>query len=359
MTPSQAAVLIIDDEEQVSRGLKKLLTNNGYRCETAANAGEARAALNDRPFDVVLCDVKMPGESGLELLQDVLGTYPETAVIMITGVDEPELAKVALEAGAYGYLVKPFTSNEILINMTSALIRRALESESRTHKEHLVTTVRERTEEIWNTVKYIEKADTRLRSSIEEMVARLSLAAEMRDDETAIHIERMSRYTELLARTAGHDTEWCSQIRLASRLHDAGKIAVPDRVLRKRGRFTPSDRAVMQLHAEAGYRLFSGSDAELLQLGASIAWTHHERWDGSGYPRGLAGEEIPIEGRIAAIADVFDALMSKRPYKPAFPLEKVVNLMREGSGTHFDPELTPIFLDSLDKVLAITQSLES
>jgi putative two-component system response regulator len=355
---SHAAILIVDDEDQITRSLKKLLTNNGYWCQTAANVGEARAALRERAFDVVLCDMKMPGESGLELLQDIFAAYPETAVIMITGVDEPELAKVALEAGAYGYLVKPFTGNEILINTTSALIRRALESESRAHREELVATVRERTEEIWNTVRYIEKTDERLRASIEEMVARLSLAAEMRDDETAVHIERMSRYSELLARAAGYESEWCAEIRLASRLHDAGKIAVPDRVLRKRGRFTPADRTVMQLHAEAGYRLFSGSEAELLKLGASIAWTHHERWDGSGYPRGLVGKEIPIEGRIAAIADVFDALMSKRPYKPAFPLEQVVNLMRDGSGTHFDPELTPIFLDSLDKVLAITQSLE-
>lgn len=187
------------------------------------------------------------------------------------------------------------------------------------------------------------------------MVRRLSLAAELRDEETAKHIERMSRYSALLARRASLDEEKCAQILLTSRLHDVGKIGVPDRVLRKRGRFTPQDREIMERHAEVGYRLFEQAEAELLMLAGTIAWTHHERWDGSGYPRGLTREGIPLEGRIAAIADVFDALMSKRPYKQALPLGQVLGMMRENGGTHFDPHLTNLFLDPLDEVLGITQ----
>jgi putative two-component system response regulator len=276
---------------------------------------------------------------------------------MVTGEDDLALAEVALSAGAYGYVIKPFTSNEILIQVSSALRRRTLEIENRAHRGELVDAVRTRTEELWNSVRSLENKDVRLRAAIEETVLRLSLAAELRDKDTGAHIERVSRYAGLLAERAGLEPERCAEIGLASRLHDAGKISLPDRILRKQGKFTPEEFEIMKGHAESGYRLFAGSAAELLLLAGSIAWTHHERWDGSGYPRGLAGRDIPIEGRIAAIADVFDALMSKRPYKPAFPLGKVLELMREGLGTHFDPELGAMFIDSLDEVLEISSAL--
>lgn len=353
-TMSWLRTLVVDDEEPARRSLCKVLERHGHSCTMAMDAHETRTALKEQTFELVLLDINMPGESGLNLVGEILAQYHETAVVMVTAVDEPSLANVAIESGAYGYIVKPFTRNEVLISVANALRRRRLEIENRIHKRELVETIWERTQELWNTIRRIETADVKLRSSFEEMVQRLSLAAEMRDEETAKHIERMSRYSSLLARRAGLDDERCGQILLASRLHDVGKIGVPDRVLRKRGKFTPQEREVMKQHAEVGYRLFEGAEAELLLLAGTIAWTHHERWDGTGYPRGLAGEAIPLEGRVAAVADVFDALMSKRAYKPAMPLGQVLEIMRAGRGRHFEPRLVDLFLEPLDEVLAIS-----
>lgn len=349
-------VLIVDDEEQIRRLLVRLLERQGHWCAAAGSAEDAAAVLAKYEFDLVLCDVKMPGASGLELATGILERHPDTAVIMVTGVDDPVSAGIAIDAGAYGYVVKPFTHNEVLISVANALRRRRLEIENRVHREQLIETIRARTAELWNTVQRLENADTGLRSAFEEMVRRLSLAAELRDEETARHIERMSRYSALLAERAGLDSERCDQILLTSRLHDVGKIGVPDRILRKKGKFTPEELETMRRHAEVGHELLAGTDAELLQLAGVIAWTHHERWDGSGYPRGLSGEAIPIEGRIAAVGDVFDALLSKRPYKPAMPIGQAVDVMREERGKTFDPELLDVFIGSLDKALVITET---
>jgi putative two-component system response regulator len=231
-----------------------------------------------------------------------------------------------------------------------------LEQEDRANRRQLIEAVRDRTADLWNTVRRLERADDQVRSSIEEMLRRLSLAAELRDNETALHIERMSRYAELLATKLGLSEERSAEILLACRLHDVGKIGIPDRILRKKGPFTAAEFDVMKGHADIGYRLLAGSDAALLRLAGEIARTHHERWDGSGYPRGLTGEAIPLEGRIAAVADCFDALMSKRSYKPALPFEQVIRIMRDGRGTQFDPRLLDLFMGSLDEFLAVAQA---
>ncbi|MEX2556477.1 MAG: HD domain-containing phosphohydrolase [Actinomycetota bacterium] len=350
--------LVIDDEELVRRSLVRLLERNGHSCIQAEDATAARSAFSSRDFDLVLCDIIMPGESGLDFVQQLLSEHPETAIIMVTGVDDPAQAGVAIETGVYGYIVKPFRRNEVLINVDNALRRRRLEVENRLQRHQLVETVRDRTADLWNSVRQVERADNSLRSSIEEMVRRLSMAAEVRDFETAGHIERMSSYAGFLAGKMGLEPERCAQIHLASRLHDVGKISIPDRVLQKKGRFSEADHEVMKQHSEVGYRLLTGTNAGLLDLAADIALTHHERWDGRGYPKGLAGEAIPIEGRIAAVADCFDALSSKRSYKPAFPLGQVVEIMREGRGTQFDPRVLDLFLDSLNDVMAIAHDLQ-
>jgi putative two-component system response regulator len=347
--------LVVDDEEHVRRSIVRILARAGHDCVEAADANEARAAMTKQEFDLVLCDVNMPGEGGLDLVKSVLVERADTAVLMVTGVDDPAIADVALEAGVYGYLLKPFTKNELLINVANALRRSALESENRVDRRHLVEAVRDRTEDLWNTVRRLEQADSAVRGSIEEMLRRISLTAELRDLETAQHIERMSRYSHLLARKLGLGSEECEQILLASRLHDVGKIGVPDRILRKKGKFTPEEYDVMKEHAAAGFRLLGGTEAGLLQLAATIAHTHHERWDGDGYPQGLAGEAIPLEGRIAAVADCFDALMSKRSYKPALPFGEVIEIMGAGRGTQFDARLLDVFLDSLEEFLLISQ----
>lgn len=348
-------VLVVDDEEPVRRLLQRLLTRAGYECDIAGSTAEARAAMTVDPFDLVLTDMTMPGESGLDLVLYLSESFPDVATVMVTGADDVGLATTALELGAYGYIVKPFEANEILINVANALRRRTLEMENRQTRDHLEQMVRERTSELWNAIAKLERAESETRASREETVHRLSMAAEFRDDGTERHIQRMSRYCGLLAELAGEDSELVDMIRVAAIMHDVGKIAIPDRILLKPGPLTPEERAEMQEHTTIGYRLLEGSASPFLQLAASIALTHHEWMDGSGYPNGLKAPDIPLEGRIAAIADVFDALSSDRVYKSAFPIGKAVDTMLEGAGSQFDPELLDLFLGSLDRVLGIRE----
>ncbi|HET8563166.1 MAG TPA: HD domain-containing phosphohydrolase [Candidatus Binatia bacterium] len=346
-------VLIVDDEAPVLRLLSRVLEQYGYACTSAADSREARSHLQDKEFALMLCDVNMPNESGLDLAKHVLAQYPNTAVVMVTGVDDPHIAHAALEIGAYGYILKPFQSNEVLIDVANALRRRRLEIENRAYRENLEQTIRTRTAALQQAFEWLERTEKELRLSREETIQRLAIAAEFRDNSTARHIQRMSHYCGLLARRYGLDPEQCELIRTASPMHDIGKIGTPDHVLLKPGSFTPDEFKVICQHAEIGYRILSGSGAELLKTAAIIAWTHHERYDGTGYPRGLAGEAIPLEGRIAAIADAFDALTSKRVYKPAFSMDHAVDIMRKHRGNHFDPALLDVFFDSMDDVLMI------
>lgn len=346
---------MVDDDEPIRRLLQRLLSRHGYVCEGAADVAGARAVLEERAFEVVLTDMTMPGGSGLDLVSHVSSTYPDTATIMITGVDDTELAQSALDLGAYGYIVKPFEPNEIIINLSNALRRRSLEIAHRGHRERLELTVKDRTKDLWNAIADLERAEQELRLSREETVYRLSIAAEYRDDETAHHIQRMSRYCAILAKHADYDMEQVELIRVASVMHDVGKIGIPDKILRKPGRLTDEERAEMQKHAEIGFNILSGSSSPFMQTAATIALTHHEKMDGTGYPHGLKGKRIPKEGRIAAIADVFDALVSERVYKRAFPLGKAVDIMKEDSGTHFCPELLDLFFGAMDEVLQVKE----
>lgn len=348
-----AKVLIVDDEDLIRRMIGRLLRRQGHDCSLAANAAEAKQMLLKGDFELVLSDVNMPGESGLELVRHVFETYRNTATMMVTGVDDPEIANLALTRGAYGYIIKPFEANEVIINVANALRRRDLELENRRHRERLEAMVSERTRDLQAAVERLKAVSDELRGSQEETIQRLARAAEFRSNETAMHIRRMSLQCEILARALGLDEQRCEMIRIASPMHDIGKIATPDHILGKPGKLTPEEFATMRQHAEVGYRILSGSNSKMLQLAATIALTHHEKWDGSGYPHGLAGDEIPLEGRITAIADVFDALMNPRRYKPAFSLEKTRRIMEAGSGAHFDPDLLKLFWEQLDDVLQV------
>ena len=347
-------ILIVDDEETVARHLKRVLTKRDYTCLTASSAAEARRHLAERHFDLILCDMNMPGESGLELLEETARMYPETATVLVTGMDDTQLAERALAMGAYGYVIKPFEANEILIDVSNALRRRSLEIENRRHREKLESRVEERTAELWTAIRRLEVADKDLRQSREDTVRRLSLAAEFRDDETAQHVNRMSLYCELMFQRLGEDYDKCELIRTASAMHDVGKIGIPDKILLKPGPLTAEEIQVMRTHAWIGHRILDGADSDLLLIAAKIALTHHEKWDGSGYPRGLKGLEIPLEGRVAAIADVFDALTSNRVYRKGFGFGEAVEIMTAQRGTHFDPELLDLFFESLDDVIKIT-----
>lgn len=362
MTPTDAAdpspedirsILIVDDDAATRALLTRMLERAGYPCVAAENAQEAKDMLAEGPFAIVLTDMTMPGESGLELVVHVSKEHPSTASIMVTGVGDVALATTALELGAYGYIVKPFEQDELLINVANALRRRALEIENRSTLERLEQMVKERTQELWGAISQLEQAELDLKASREETVQRLSMAAEYRDDETARHIQRMSRYCGLLVELSEGDAERADMIRVAAIMHDVGKIGIPDRILLKPGPLTDEERLQMQEHTNIGHKILKGSTSPFLQVADAIALTHHEWYDGSGYPQGLKGDDIPVEGRIAAIADVFDALTSNRVYKAAYPIGKAVEIMKEHSGTQFDPALLATFLGSLNRVLDI------
>jgi putative two-component system response regulator len=329
-------VLVVDDDELVRDLLRRVLEDGGYQCDVAADAAQAATQLGEQRFDVLVCDVQLPGESGVDLVRRMVRKHPDTAPIMVSGLDDVGSAETALGVGAYGYLTKPFKNNDIIIAVSNALHRRGLERENRTYRSHLEQLVDERTDA--------------LRRLQEETIRRLSRAVEYRDEETGSHVERMSRYCELLAAKVGFGSE---TMRVAGSLHDVGKIAVPDSILRKPGKLTEDERAEMQHHCQVGFDILTGSGSKLLDMAARIALTHHEKYDGSGYPHGLAGHEIPLEGRIAAVADVFDALTSDRVYRPAFAFDRAVDIMREGRGSHFDPVLLDAFLAELDPIVEI------
>jgi putative two-component system response regulator len=360
MMERMPAILVVDDEDTIRRVITRVLTRGGYKDVVTANSSEeARILLGAKEFDLMLTDMQMPGGSGLDLLARVRIEQPFLAILMVTGSDDPGLAEEVLSLGAYGYMIKPFKNNELLINVSNALRRRDLEIENKAHRDGLEDLVRERTKELWATINHLEAAEKDLLASRTETIHRLALAAEYRDEETGHHIERMSHYCELLARAAGVDEDLCSTIREASSLHDVGKIGIPDNILLKPGSLTRQERAVIETHAEIGHRILIGSESPLLQLAATIALTHHEQIDGSGYPNGLSGEEIPVAGRIAAIADVFDALTTNRPYRRAFAIGVAAEMMKKEAGTHFDPELLEVFWGILPEVLAVKEERDS
>ena len=324
-------ILVVDDEEQIRTLLARILTAHGHDCASASGPAEARRLLSASSFALVLSDVNMPGESGLDFAQEVLADYPDTAVVMVTGADARHDAETALANGAYAYMLKPFKPNELAINVANALRRRTLEIENREHRSRLEQTVLERTAALRDTITQLESSESELRRLREETIRRLAWAAEFRSNETGQHILRVSLYCTLLSRLAGLDAEQTEMIRIASPMHDVGKIGIPDRILLKPGALTPEERTVMEAHTEMGHRILAGSGVELLDLAAELALTHHERMDGQGYPRGLEGEEIPLQGRIAAIADVFDALTSDRVYRPAHRPDEARETMLAGS----------------------------
>ena len=330
----------MDDDRHVRDLVRRLLERGGYVCAAAENGFEARRLLAAQRFELIVCDLQMPGESGLDVISHVRRVHPDTAAIMVTGVDDERLADHALTLGAYGYVVKPFSSTDLAIQVLNALRRRELEIAQRHERERLEHMVEERTAEL-------SRAVDELKRSGEETVRRLAAAVEARDHETAEHIERVGDFSALVAAYLGLDEGHCELIRRSSTLHDVGKIGVPDGILLKPGPLSPAEIVAMQRHAKIGYDILSGSDLDLLDLAATIAWTHHERVDGTGYPRRLAGSEIPLEGRIVAVVDVYDALTSDRPYRPALSHEDALVLMSEGSGTHFDAIVLDAFMKAL------------
>jgi putative two-component system response regulator len=346
-------LLVVDDDDALRLWAERVMQDRGYACEGAANATDARELLARGAYELVLLDVNMPGESGIDLLTRIRRNHPCTAVVMVTGEDDPQLAMTAIEQGAYGYLVKPVGSGELVINVANALHRRRRERSSRRIVERLHAEVHERNQRLEQALQELQLSKTQVWVSQAETIFRLARLVEFRDEETGHHLQRMSGYCEILARQIGLPEPRCEMLRLASQLHDVGKVAISDDILRKQGKLTEDEFEVIKTHAQTGYEMLAGSTSEVVRMGALIAKSHHERWDGAGYPLGLEGEQIPREGRIAAVADVFDALTSDRVYRPAFPLRSAIEEMQSERASHFDPAVIDAFMTALPEVEAV------
>lgn len=463
MGDGKPRLLATDDRPEILRLIERTLGGR-YECEFAGSVAAAREILKGPEFDLALCDIQMPGESGLTLAEEITVEHTHTAVVLVTGEDHPEVAEKAFDFGVHGYLVKPFWPGQLMITAMNALRRRDLEVAARAHAKTLEERLqslmdrapvpvymkdRERryvlankvAHDLWGvepggligrsiadlipaaadrqieeadqaiverggtyeaeetlpiggaersflTVKFPnvddlgeitgvwgisteitdrkraedlsnelaaarERAIEELHASRQETVDRLARAIERHDAGTGEHVSRMATVATFLGQLSGLDREQVLLLRAAAPMHDVGKVATPDQILRKPGPLNSAERGEMERHTTIGYEILAGSKSNLLRLAAKIALTHHERWDGRGYPHGLRGEEIPIEGRIVAVADVFDALLSDRSYRGAMPVDEVEAIIRGESGTHFDPEVAALLLDNLDQALSL------
>ena len=329
------SALLVDDDPSVCAVIARHLRREGFDVTCALDEDEARTQLSAHGFDLLVCDLRLGPESGLEVAREVRTGRPDTAIVMISGEGSPDVASTALAADVDEYLVKPFGGEQLAIAVASAFRRR---------DEQTVT--QERVAE----TKALVARDATEPGGADETLDRLARAGRFRDEETAEHVERMSRTCALVGRTLGMSPAECVELRTAAALHDLGKVGVPDAILRKRGRLNAAERELIERHPEIGHGILAGSSDPMMKLAATIALTHHEHVDGNGYPRGLKGDEIPLPGRIAAVADVFDALTHDRVYRPAFPVPEAMEVMRNGRGAQFDPRVFDAFEQLLPEI---------
>jgi len=341
--PDVLRILVVDDQAPVREILCRCLQAQGYACDTAADADKAWQRLRQDGYALVVSDIVMPGRSGLELLAMIRLEMPEVAVVMVTAADDRDTAVRALEQGAYGYVIKPFEPNEVIINVVNALERRRLVLASQDYEHDLEKKVREQTEQI--------------RVSHEEIALRLMAAQEHRHDETGAHIRRIALGAQAVALHMGYSPGRAEMLRLAAPMHDVGKIGIPDSILRKPGKLTPDEWETMKRHTIIGAKILGDSSLPLLEVGRKVALYHHEKWDGTGYPEGLAGEDIPEVARIVALLDVYDALTHDRVYRPAMPEEQALVIINSGRGTHFDPIIHDTFMELLPELRELGRKL--
>jgi len=358
--------LMVDDEPLNIDLVRIYLQDLGNpRVVSTSDSREALAMARQHKPDVILLDLLMPGLSGFDVLAEIRkdAELRRTPVIILTASTSSEARNRVLEMGVNEFLGKPVDPSELVLRLRNTLAAKALRDHLSNYSARLEDEVRQRTVE--------------LEAARQEAMHCLARAAEYRDDDTGEHVVRVGRYAAIIATSLGFSEKEVVMLEQAAQLHDVGKIGIPDSILMKRGKLDPSEYELMKDHCQFGKsiiqpmtdedwqklrrhtrlgRLIMGlPSSPIMRLAASIAESHHEKWDGSGYPNGLAGDEIPLEGRITAVADVFDALSTRRPYKPAMPVEKCIEAIVRGRGQHFDPEVVDAFLAALDKVLVVHQ----
>jgi putative two-component system response regulator len=338
-----ARILVVDDEPANVKLLEKMLEAEGYsHVVSTMDSRNVLELYQQQASDLVLLDLNMPYRDGFQIMQDLkqISGHNPAPILVLTAQTDRESRLRALDGGARDFVTKPFDRTELLARIRNMIEVHSLQKAIREQNSILEQKVHERTRELY---------DTRL-----EIVRRLGRAAEYRDNETGLHIIRMSQISALLGQAAGMDEQEAELLLNASPMHDIGKIGIPDKILLKPGKLDAQEWATMQTHTTIGAEILSSEqNSELLEMARLIALTHHEKWDGSGYPRGLKGEDIPLVGRIVALADVFDALTSERPYKHAWSIEEALGYVKEQSGKHFEPALVEHFLKLLPTVVDI------
>ena len=346
-------ILVVDDEEKNLRLMEALLLPLGYEVIMANNGEEALEKAQEMPPDVILLDIMMPKMDGFEVAKRLKGEE-ETGIIpivMVTALREVDDRVKALEVGADDFLTKPVDKTELRARVQSLLKVKAYNDHMRNYQKELEAEVAKRTEQL-------RLAFEKIKTASLDTIYRLSRAAEYKDEDTGAHILRMSNYSAAVARRMGQNDRTVESILYAAPMHDVGKIGTPDRILLKPGKLDADEWKIMKQHTTIGGNILGGSNAGFIRLAEMIALTHHEKWDGSGYPKGLKASKIPLAGRIVAIADVFDALTSKRPYKQPFSLEKSYGIIKEGKGNHFDPNVVDAFFAIEDEILSIKEKYE-
>ena len=335
-------ILIVDDNPVNLQVVQKILSNDGYiNIDTTTDPSLVRDMYRSNMYDLILLDIHMPQMSGFDVMAQLQCDYPGDylPILILTADQSEDVRNIALSSGAKDFINKPFERLEVILRVRNILEVRLLHKEVIKDKHELERRVMERTQQLF---------DIQV-----NLIRCLGKAAEYRDNETGMHVIRISETSACLARQMGLSEKECEIIRHASPMHDIGKIAIPDRVLLKSGHLTESEWEVMKTHAEIGAEILAGQESELLSAAALLASSHHEKWDGSGYPLGLKGEDIPLFARIVTICDVFDALLSHRPYKQPWTVTDTVDYIHDNSGVIFDPQVVNHFDQVLGDLLTI------
>ena len=348
MESSTRRVLVVEDEEAIRSLLETALISSGYTVRAVAGADEALALSRAGTFEAAIVDIRMPGMDGIELSRSLRALDPDLPVLLITAHADIDSAREAIRLGAYDYIAKPFDLDDVTLSVARATERRALQIENRAHQRELEAKVEDLTRQLCDAMTRIEGSFQEIKQAHLQSIFVLSRVTELNDEYTGNHIRRVSCYCQEVARGLGCAAEFVEQITYSSPMHDIGKISVPSDILSKPGKLTREEFEIVKQHTVNGARILEG--ISFLSMAREIALTHHERFDGTGYPHGLRGDDIPLSGRIVAVADVFDALISRRPYKPPYSFEESLDILSVEAGKHFDPEVLGVFLGLSDRI---------